>query len=1207
VSANIPLSNVQVTLQILKALMEKTPRDLPLYAGAILRILRTILRSNDVTMIEETVPTFETFCAHQDPAPLAADQDFIRQYDEVVRLYTAFASKDTPVQTKTAKSVPVLIRFRKAGLEAVKAIASSDVLASETGRQLSIIIPIILENIYADNGQFLHQLEHQEEEKVELEKEMALRRRQSISTVRTIEANEPDPVAASATTEAADKLAEQEAAIIALQALKQIFTLAPRGQLRLATSEVLKFMAERVKPMDHFHPSTQISMTGASWPCTLLFLICGWAPVQDRYVILVTVMETLIRSPMIEEDMEKQFLLATLVGYLLSSDIHFIGLSVMDVLVGLVQHILLLLQLGGSGTNIYPHHQQTDIMDNIVKDTGDASRQSSPAPTNRTPVIMEVAQTPSIARMQLLAQLQRCIGCLAVHIYYSDQISDMVQAILARLKPSPLSTITTTAGAIENPVGAVDAIASSVSLSEKPNTDGFFSFDNARVAALESVKEILAWANHTKRDGSPNNAVRSQIEIEKWEGTQWLLRDPNWNGRVAYVEALLVWMRFELKKSDLRVPQEKTHKKKNGIEKKEISNKDSLARRAVSNASHRDHSPKRNQHTFLQLLHLAIYESAHQHAESECDILLLHLLLTQLVAKLGVNSVQHGLPMIMRLQEDIPNIESHVAKINIGSLVHGYLWALSVHFAFDAASTGRDIQTEISRRVNHRTWLQSLRVPSLSLEDIVQRAKSEKHAQVSPEIIETESLKPYDKLPVIVEKISEGYSVVLYSPPTSPPGSPSRSYSSPILTTITNPLPNPKADNKLPQFVKDALLSDWSKESVIAATAKSDGSRSGSLQGSGSPTTAHVSGARHLAVGIPALNGSGVMNGDPIPSPHRHSHHHGHLRTSRPSSAIYGLVPGNAMRDALGVRPHSRSVRSRRASHSPTQYSTTSSMQSAVRVEDLKKVLSGGPIPYSPPSRGPTSKGEEAEAEESGSESMVSYEGSENSFADPANNGVINTGTPVDSHVTEEAEVEEAGDEDFLAIEREAYTEGTITPRPMTATSATKKSSFDGAVAGQRKGTKMEIGDDEIPPVPPLPAGMRSTASPPVASSSTSLSSPGLHPDPATSRATSLRHSGPQALRSGSMRSSTRPQTAVPTAAKSDAGSKAQWRKSGITGSSGIGVGRSNSGAGGSSVGSWNFNARDLLDDIDAEAPGSTGSNNLSVRGVGILGGRPPY
>ena len=36
--------------------------------------------------------TLETFCAHQDPANLAADQDYIRQYEETVQLYYCLGS-----------------------------------------------------------------------------------------------------------------------------------------------------------------------------------------------------------------------------------------------------------------------------------------------------------------------------------------------------------------------------------------------------------------------------------------------------------------------------------------------------------------------------------------------------------------------------------------------------------------------------------------------------------------------------------------------------------------------------------------------------------------------------------------------------------------------------------------------------------------------------------------------------------------------------------------------------------------------------------------------------------------------------------------------------------------------------------------------------------------------------------------------------------
>ncbi|KAK5187860.1 plasma membrane localization protein, partial [Cryomyces antarcticus] len=89
------VGNVQVTLQILKALIEKCPRDLPLFATYITSVLRQILRSSSIDMVESSIPTFASFCEHQDPAALAADQEYIQRYEEIVRLYAAFASKDS--------------------------------------------------------------------------------------------------------------------------------------------------------------------------------------------------------------------------------------------------------------------------------------------------------------------------------------------------------------------------------------------------------------------------------------------------------------------------------------------------------------------------------------------------------------------------------------------------------------------------------------------------------------------------------------------------------------------------------------------------------------------------------------------------------------------------------------------------------------------------------------------------------------------------------------------------------------------------------------------------------------------------------------------------------------------------------------------------------------------------------------------------------
>ncbi|KAI5296781.1 plasma membrane localization protein, partial [Ascosphaera atra] len=74
------IGNVQVTLRILEALIDKCPRDLPLYASSVLTILDTVLRSNELSLITDTLPAFTSFCKHQDPNLLAADAPLLAHY-----------------------------------------------------------------------------------------------------------------------------------------------------------------------------------------------------------------------------------------------------------------------------------------------------------------------------------------------------------------------------------------------------------------------------------------------------------------------------------------------------------------------------------------------------------------------------------------------------------------------------------------------------------------------------------------------------------------------------------------------------------------------------------------------------------------------------------------------------------------------------------------------------------------------------------------------------------------------------------------------------------------------------------------------------------------------------------------------------------------------------------------------------------------------
>ncbi|KAL3426538.1 hypothetical protein PVAG01_00047 [Phlyctema vagabunda] len=883
------IGNVQVTLQILAALIEKAPRDLPLYAPYLVKILILILRSRDITMVESSIPTFQVFCEHHDGASLSADQEYLYQYEQIVAMYAEFAV------TQPA-SAPQTAQWRSVGLQAIKSVASSEALASVAGRQLDVIVPTLLENLWTGDQQFLDSLEQRlrAEEKIGTEK--LSRRRSSFSTVLTHEtADEPSAAAISGTAADVDKLAQEENGFLAMQCLKQLFVVNNRSQIYGGAAATLKFIAELVAQQEQVIDLGPDAEPHRGWATRIFERIVRWTPVQDRYVILVTAMDALVRSPLLESNLHQQLVLATMVDSLLSSDINLIGLSVMDVLLGLIQHVLRILQLGGAA-----HLQQ----DNLSSKEGAAS-----LPSGNGGAITEFVAKPSNLRRDLLARLQSCIGNLATHVYYADQISDMVSAILLRLKPSPMSSVPNTAAAIENPDAASNALSEKVDLGEDSNADGFFSFDTAKLSALESIKAIFLVASHPKNTAG-GGLARNRVQVKVWEGTQWLLRDSDGRVRKAYVDALLTWLDREMTKADLLAFEDKPRSSTR-------SNRDDspagLSKRAVSNASHREvKSPKPAKTTFLQLLHLAIFENALQYVNSQADIVLLHILLANLVDKLGVNAVKHGLPMIYRLQEEILEVETPVAKFRIGSLCHGYFWMLSEKFEFESSPIGRIIQNEISRRKKKGFWVESIRIPVMPLNKIGIPGETSGN-DLRVEKVADESLLPFDDRFQMVKLISLAYSESFVSPPSSPPTSPGRNFSHPISNT-ESPTSN---DVVLSEKIKDEMMAEWTRETVIATV--QEGSKTASLCGSrtGTTTTGH---RNFLAVnGMNNGNGSGTQS--PL-GPHQ-SHR------SAPNST-YGLVGGAGTLQKL-----------RKGSGQSPSPVSDSSRNSITRVDQLKRVLSG--------------------------------------------------------------------------------------------------------------------------------------------------------------------------------------------------------------------------------------------------------------------------
>ncbi|PHH71130.1 hypothetical protein CDD82_6727 [Ophiocordyceps australis] len=813
------------------------------------------------------------------------------------------------------------MRWRNTGLEAIRCVSSSDALSSLTGRQIDAIVPVILDNLWTDEDSLDVLLDRvHSQDKVETS-----HRRNSITSVRQNDgAGDTHPLALTGTALDADKLAEEDLGVLAVQCLKSIFMVPNRAQINAATTAFLSFVLQKVGQGAAIVHKDDATGRECGWAIKLYRACARWAPVQDRYVILLAARDTMLKMPLTERDLPQHLALAGMMQSILRSDVNLIGLSVMDVVVGLLRQIRKLLQLGANAAN----------------DDG-GSRKEEKA---------HVGDESAWAAQhgELLGRLEGCIGDLATHVYYADQIIDMVSVLIARLSPSRSESTWSLPLGEKTPVNEDEIAAAGNGRSQSPS-QAALSSKALRKSALRVIKRILRVANPRAQAGGSLNLSRNRVPISIWEGSQWLLRDTDGLVRKAYVDALVTWLERETTAADAKAQDETAVHRRSSVKGGGLEA--SSARRAVSLASNRERQPKARQYQFLASLHLAIYNCALHFVDYDSDIALLHNLLARLVLSLGVNAARYGIPMIYRLQEEVQGLELPIHKVRIAALCHGYFWALLDKFNLDSTAPGRAVNNEVVRRRSKGFWVDHVRVPPPSLDMIGRPGQAGPQPSWDMSKLESEELLPFDDRISLVECISTSYYESSLSPPSSPGAHPGRSLSNPMLgPSVAN-----DSTAQLPNSLREDMLAEWSKESAVAALTEGraesvNGSRTGA--GAAGPSQSR------------ALNASLVNGNSPLPgSPFGSTHNLRAMSTHTPADRLSTL---SRLRNA--------SVRSNR---SPS--ASASSRGGIASVDQLKMILSGNASPQTVGIPG-------VEQDGADDESMVSYEDcqSEGSFSPTA-------------------------------------------------------------------------------------------------------------------------------------------------------------------------------------------------------------------------------
>lgn len=284
--------NVQVTLDILRALIEKCPEDLNLFANNVVNILTAVVSSNDLALSEYAIPVFDIFCLKQDGVLLRGDPLYIKSFQRLVDLYLEIA--------RGTDSGPNAIQWKLVGIEAMKSIASSVSVSTPSGQsQLEDIIPILLNSLCLDtDGSILKELQRDISNQ-----DSARTGRSSIQLSRSAAAN-------------GDNASQKQLLHTAIRALYHFFETTSTDALKKATKTTIDYILTNKSPMQ--------------WSETLLEIVTKRALVQTRFAVVTELVEYLVvLSP---TDLSRQLTVARLISSLLSSSVNMIGLSVIDVL-----------------------------------------------------------------------------------------------------------------------------------------------------------------------------------------------------------------------------------------------------------------------------------------------------------------------------------------------------------------------------------------------------------------------------------------------------------------------------------------------------------------------------------------------------------------------------------------------------------------------------------------------------------------------------------------------------------------------------------------------------------------------------------------------------------------------------------------------------------------------------------------------------------
>ncbi|EST08442.1 hypothetical protein PSEUBRA_001855 [Kalmanozyma brasiliensis GHG001] len=353
-------------------------------------------RPRDLEISARAASTFYALASFLDPATVSVDDSFQR----ILQSFAAL-SVERPGGSN-GEDAEQRNRTRLIGLGALAGAVGSDATyASNSTKYISLITPALVENAKG-NRVTLDWLRSESKKATEGEpsyaefniskKPLAIRRTRSISAH---VAGEKGPSA-------------EDVVSAAIGTLRGLLRHADAGQVQVIVQHVIAWLdGKSVLPIPAAADGRQAvsQWENTEWCCWLAESLCGWTPLQYRFVVLDTFVDHLAENCE-GKATTKHLSLISMSRTILTGQLSLIGLSTSDTLSNLCAL----------------------AVRRVYKDTRDS----------------------------LLPPLVDCISGLGTHVYYADQINDIVEEIAGRISALQMPETASEAASVKaNNLGAV--------------------------------------------------------------------------------------------------------------------------------------------------------------------------------------------------------------------------------------------------------------------------------------------------------------------------------------------------------------------------------------------------------------------------------------------------------------------------------------------------------------------------------------------------------------------------------------------------------------------------------------------------------------------------------------------------------------------------------------------------------------------------------